>query len=77
MVDRFQRIFDSLTEEVVVLDHDLRIAYANSAWLARLGLTSSRVLGRTCHDLLLNKDTACALETCVAQQAFDLGAQSV
>ena len=73
MVDRFQRIFDSLTEQVVVLDQDLRIAYANSAWLDRLGLTPSKALGCTCHDVLLNKGTGCAFEVCAAQQAFDTG----
>jgi GAF domain-containing protein len=73
MVDRFQRIFDSLTEEVVVLDQDLRIAYANPAWLDRLDLTSSKVLGHTCYDVLLNAGTACAVEVCAAQQAFETG----
>ena len=73
MVDRFQRIFDSLTEEVVVLDQDLRVTYANSAWLDRLGLTQTKALGRTCHDLLLEEGTRCSLEVCATQQAFDSG----
>ena len=73
MVDRFQHIFDSLTEQIVVLDQDLRIAYANSAWLDRHGVAASEALGRMCHDLLLSTSTACACETCAVQQAFDTG----
>jgi GAF domain-containing protein/anti-sigma regulatory factor (Ser/Thr protein kinase) len=73
MVDRFQHIFDCLTEQVVVIDRDLLIAYANRAWLDRHGLTQSEALGRTCHDLLLSTGSACASETCTAQLAFETG----
>lgn len=73
MADRFQRIFDNLTEEVVVLDRDLRIAYANAAWMRRVGLTRSEVIGHICHQVLLNTDTPCALSTCAAQQVFKSG----
>ncbi len=71
MVDRFQCIFDSLTEEVVVLDRDLRITYANAAWLRRVGRTPPQVLGRACHQVLLKADTPCAAETCAVQQVLE------
>jgi PAS domain S-box-containing protein len=73
MVDRFQHLFDSLTEEVVVVDRELRISYANPAWMRRFGLEPSEVLGRRCHRLLLRADAPCALEICGAQQVFQTG----
>ena len=72
MVDRFQRIFDSLTEQVVVIDQDLRITYANRAWLDHYGFTGPEALGRPCHDLF-GTGTSCPSEECAAQQAFDTG----
>jgi GAF domain-containing protein len=73
MVDRFQRIFGSFTEEVVVLDRDLRITYANPAWLRRVGVRWAQVVGRTCHEVLLSADAPCASELCDAQQVFNTG----
>jgi PAS domain S-box-containing protein len=73
MVDRFQQLFDSLTEEVVVVDRDLRVRHANSAWLDRVGFTSSKILGRPYQDLLPTPDGRLAPELKAAQQAFDTG----
>jgi len=73
MVDRFKRIFDSLTEEVVVIDRELRIAYANPAWIRRLGLAPSLVLGQPCHQILLEADAPCAIEECTTRQVFATG----
>jgi signal transduction histidine kinase len=73
MADRFQRIFDSFTEEVVVLDRDLRIRYANPAWLGHMGLQRAQVVGRTCHEVLLGADVPCARELCDAQHVFETG----
>ena len=73
MVDRFQHIFDSLTEQVIVINQDLQITYANRAWLDRYGFTGSEAFGRICHDLLLGTGTACTSEACAVQQAFDTG----
>jgi GAF domain-containing protein len=73
MVDRFQHLFDSLTEEVVVIGQDLRITYANPAWLRRIGLPPSQILGQPCHEVLAGSDTPCAIETCLVQQVFRIG----
>ncbi|MFN2185632.1 MAG: GAF domain-containing protein, partial [Anaerolineae bacterium] len=73
MVDRFQQLFDSLTEEVVVVDRDLRIRHANSAWLDRVGLPSSEILDRPYQDLLPTPGGRLAPELQAAQQAFDTG----
>ena len=73
MVDRFQHLFDSLTEEVVVVDRDLRIGYANPAWIRRVGLPSSGILGHKCHHVLLDSSAPCAAETCAVQQVLKTG----
>jgi len=73
MVDRFQQLFDSLTEEVVVVDQASQIVYANPAWLRRVGLSPSLVLGKSCHKILLGSDIPCAVETCASQQVFKTG----
>ena len=73
MGDRFQRIFDNLTEEVVVLDQDLRLVYANPAWLRLAGLDLSQVVGRTCHQVFQDGDQPCATHACAAQQVFKSG----
>jgi GAF domain-containing protein len=73
MGDRFQHLFDSLADEVVVLDRDLRITYANPAWLRRVGLLSPQVQGQTCYQVLLGAAAPCAAEVCSVQQAFRTG----
>jgi len=73
MGDRFQRIFDNLTEEVVVLDQGLRLVYANPAWLRLVGLSLSQVVGRTCHQVLVDSQAPCAIQVCAARQAFKSG----
>jgi len=73
MGDRFQHLFDSLADEVVVLDRDLRITYANPAWIRRVGLLPSQVQGQTCYQILLGASTPCTVETCTVQQAFRTG----
>ncbi|MGC9332636.1 MAG: GAF domain-containing protein, partial [Anaerolineae bacterium] len=52
---------------------ELRISYANPAWMRRFGLELSEVLGRRCHRLLLHAEAPCALEICGAQQVFQTG----
>jgi GAF domain-containing protein len=73
MVDRFQYLFDSLAEEVAVVDRDLRIAYANPAWIRCLGCSPPQILNHRCHDVLLGSGVACAAETCAPQQVFKTG----
>ncbi len=73
MADRFQHLFDSLSEGVVVLDRDLRIAYANPAWLCHVGLPLSQVLGRPCYQLAQDAAPICPAGQCLARQVFKTG----
>jgi GAF domain-containing protein len=70
MVDRFQRLFDSIAEEVVVISRDLRISYANPEWLRRVGLPPSQVLGRAYQQVLLNLSANCDTEDRVPGQVL-------
>ncbi len=73
MADRFRHLFDSLNEEVVAFDRDLRLVYANSAWFRRVGLTPAQVLGQPCYRVLLDAEAACAPVTCIVQEALRTG----
>lgn len=72
MVDRFQQLLNSLTEEVFVVDQELRITYANPAWMRRVGLTPLQVLNRHCYEIL-NKDRSCDSDACAAREVFRTG----
>jgi len=73
MTDPFQHLFDSLKEEVVVIDRDLRVFYANAAWLQRAGVSLAQVVGQPCYKVLLGSETACASGTCVVQEVIRSG----
>lgn len=73
MGDRFQHLFDSLPDSVVVVDGDLRITYANPAWIRRAGLPYPDVQGQNCYQALLGTTEPCLLETCALQQVFETG----
>jgi GAF domain-containing protein len=76
MVDRFQHLFDSLAEEVIVVDRNLQIVYANPAWIRRVGLPPSQVLGQRCHQVFLGASVPCAAETCAPHRVLTTGQPS-
>ena len=76
MTDRFQHLFDSLTDGVVVLDRSLRIVYANPAWCRRVGIPATDAVGQTCHQVLLGDSTPCDPDACHAFQVFESGQPS-
>jgi PAS domain S-box-containing protein len=73
MPDRFRHILDSLKEEVIIVDRDLCITYANPAWMRRLGLEPAQVVGRRCHEVLLGVETPCKAEICGMRNVFASG----
>jgi len=76
MADRFQHLFDSLMDGVVVLDRSLRIVYANPAWGRRVGIPATDAVGQTCHQVLLGNYTPCDTDACHAFQVFESGQPS-
>jgi PAS domain S-box-containing protein len=73
MVDRFQHLFDSLKEPVVVVDQDLGVTYANPAWLRFVGLSPSRALNQNCYELLLHSENPSLAEAYAPEQVFKTG----
>ncbi|MGD2205612.1 MAG: GAF domain-containing protein, partial [Anaerolineae bacterium] len=73
MVERFQHLFDSLTEAVVTIDQDLRITFANPAWIRQVGLSPSQIIGKRCYQVLRKATTPCAPELCPPQKVFQTG----
>jgi PAS domain S-box-containing protein len=73
MTERFRHALDSLTEEVVIIDRELRITYANPAWMRRLGLRPDEVIGRYCHQVLLGVGTPCDVELCGMREMYRSG----
>ena len=73
MADHFRQVLDSLTDEVILVDRDLRITYANPAGMHRLGLEPDQVIGQLCHEVLLGTDTPCQAEFCGARKVLASG----
>ncbi|MBI5482299.1 MAG: PAS domain S-box protein [Deltaproteobacteria bacterium] len=49
--DWVSQIFDSLPEEIVVMDHDMVVTHVNRAFLVANGVTLEQVRGRHCYEL--------------------------
>jgi PAS domain S-box-containing protein len=73
MVDRFRRLFDSIAEEVVVVDRDMGITYANPAWMRHVGVPPSRLEGQSCPEIFLEMAVRCDAEICASQRVFQTG----
>ncbi len=73
MAERFQHLFDSLVDEVVVVDRDLQVVYANPAWLGRVGLPAGQVIGRPCYSILRHASHPCPVHECAIQQVLQTG----
>jgi PAS domain S-box-containing protein len=58
-----EEIINSITENLVVIDpRSLRVAQANDAFYARVGLRPHEGVGRRCHEIMRGRDTPCAAE---------------
>ena len=58
-----EKIINGITDNLVVLDpRTYRIVQANESFLGRVGQDSQAVLGKTCYEVMLNRDNPCAGE---------------
>lgn len=71
MDDRFRHLLDSLSDPIVVLDRDLRITYANPAWLRLVAVGPEEALGRTCDEVLHWVGSLCSPTACPIQHLFE------
>jgi len=58
-----ENIINAITDNLLVIDpRNYRIMQANNSFLSRVGLEADKVLGRTCHEILLNRENPCAAD---------------
>jgi PAS domain S-box-containing protein len=55
-----QDIVDAIEDEVIVVDSDYRVRFANSAVGRRMGRDIDALMGRHCYSALHNRDSPCA-----------------
>jgi two-component system, NtrC family, sensor kinase len=66
-----QTLFDSITDDICIINPDHTIRNANKSYLTSVGKTLDEVRGKKCHNLYWNSGSSC--EQCVAAQTFKTG----
>jgi len=61
----WQSVINSLDDEVVVIDRDFRVIYANEAVMRKHGLDKSKVIGRFCYELSHGAHEPCNSPDCI------------
>ncbi|MDI6726046.1 MAG: PAS domain-containing protein [Smithellaceae bacterium] len=69
----FNALLDAISDNITLLDHDLKIVWANDSVAKELGLTADEVVGRHCHDLWFQRDFPCPVETCLVARSLSTG----
>lgn len=70
-----EKIINGITDNLVVMDpRTYRIVQVNNSFLKRVGLDSQEVLGKTCFEITMHRDSPCEAEgiDCPAQKAAQL-----
>jgi len=62
-------VFDTIPEEICVLDSEFRILRANKTFARAVGLSVQQIIGKKCFTLLHRGDTWCS--DCPARQTFN------
>lgn len=63
-----EMVFDTIPEEICVIDKEYKVVRANRSCAEALGLPIQELIGKTCYQLLWGKNVCCA--ECPARQAF-------
>ena len=66
-----QILFDSITDDICIINTDYTIRNANASYLKTIGKTLNEIKGKKCHDLYWNSASLC--EQCAAAQTFKTG----
>jgi PAS domain-containing protein len=67
-----QAVFDSITDDICIIDKDYRICHANSSYAALVGKPLETFIGRKCHSILWEREVPC--DRCPALETFASGA---
>jgi len=65
------RVFDSVTDPMVIYDREFRILRANQALLARFRISLEKVINRYCYELFYDRTTMC--KDCHVKEVFEHG----
>jgi len=66
-------ILDGMEEEIILVDRELRILYANTAFLRRTGKNSQEVIGQKCFNLVHSESCDPRSHPCPAYEVFKNG----
>ncbi|RKY79167.1 hypothetical protein DRQ00_04045 [candidate division KSB1 bacterium] len=66
---KLQTLFDSITDSIVVVDHDFNIVMANRKIADLHGITPNKLIGRKCYEVYFNSNKPC--ENCVVQRTWN------
>lgn len=76
--EEWVRTFDSITDYVLIIDHDHRIVRANKAILDKLDLTNQELSGKKCYEIFCGKNSLPFLpEECPIQETLTTGKPSI
>ena len=67
-----QVFFDSITDDICIIDRDYRICHANKSYADLVGLPLEQFIGTKCHAVLWRREEPC--EQCPARESFASGA---
>jgi PAS domain S-box-containing protein len=58
-----EKIINGITDNLVVIDpRNYRIMQANNSFLARIGLEAEAILGKTCYEIMLRRQSPCTAD---------------
>lgn len=66
-----QTVFDSITDDISIINADFTIRNANARYLKTIGKTLAELEGKKCHDLYWNNASLC--EQCAVARVFKTG----
>jgi PAS domain S-box-containing protein len=66
-----ERVFNSVTDPMVIYDREFRILRVNQALLARFRLPLEKVINRYCYELFYDRTTVC--KDCHVEDVFEYG----
>ena len=70
-----ETLFDGISEEIMVIDHNLLLQDVNRVFLERYGLNKEDVLGKKCHEIAYQQDDPCEFgrQICPLEKAKKTG----
>jgi two-component system NtrC family sensor kinase len=66
-----QAVFDSITDDICIIDENYRVCNANKSYARRVGKSLPDILGKKCHALYWNREASC--DHCPAAKTFKTG----